>query len=487
MNRFLPFVLSFLDIRNLPWRFLSFVLGPLGFTVQPTSMSKLLDSYVTRLEETTDRLQDDIISLRNEQIETAIAVRQSIRNSGAGYDIEPSLSLADVVASALAQSVSDNSRQRVNAMLDVIRRTAEAAGITEDHKLSPDDLVEAVESMQQLIKNQRHAIAALTSFEVLQKDEEIKVYLWDTMVQFFYMVLNGDMAELNGLEKPAEPAPNHVAMTFRGNGFEDIEVVVRRINGKTDTQLKDEAQAELRLFKEFHSDIQKMLDARGVVVNTPSPILSEPFSSDEHLDCNALRPLPTTLDWLDDDAQCAEFCREIVRGFGFDSFAFVFARDLTDKWHHAAMSVTSMITKEAAVIVNAKTWLFSDAEFRYFTLIHESCHVIAGFMSHGQSKAEQLAWLGPDGHGPLWLSLMETCGAPPSFRHDKSFYHREDVLQSLFPRRPLRADCPGCQGVFPLSPGMTKKALTCTTCPDTLLQPRDLPPPTGYRQVYKYP
>lgn len=199
-----------------------------------------------------------------------------------------------------------------------------------------------------------------------------------------------------------------------------------------------------------------------------------------------LRPLPTTLSWLDDDRECEEFAKSLIQRLGFKDFALSFGRYPLD-WHVPAMAVTRFEAYQGAILVNQKTWPMATGLFRYRALIHEACHTASIFMLSGHSVAEREAWLGPTGHGPLWVSLMQTFGCPPDFRHNRRFYYREDVMAAIFPRRPHRADCWACNGAFALSIGMTHQPRWCPACDASVLQLRDLPQPDGQPIRYRYP
>lgn len=199
-----------------------------------------------------------------------------------------------------------------------------------------------------------------------------------------------------------------------------------------------------------------------------------------------LRPLPSTVSWLDDDAQCADFARSLIQRLGFKDFKLSFNR-FQMHWKVPAMAVTTFEAYQSVIVANAKTWPFCSPLFRYRALIHEACHTASVFMLSGTAEAEREAWLGPDGHGPLWVSLMDHFGCPPDYRHDRRFYQREDVMQAVFPRRPHRADCDNCRGVFALSPAQTKKPQLCPICPAEVLRLRGLDQPSGKAVRYRYP
>lgn len=199
-----------------------------------------------------------------------------------------------------------------------------------------------------------------------------------------------------------------------------------------------------------------------------------------------LRPLPETISWLGDEEECQRFAAEIVGAFGFKPRALIVGLSAL-KWHQSALAVSNAQTMEAAILLNKDTWPLSDTLFRYRLLIHEACHVVAFFMSQGMCELEREAWLGEDGHGPLWQSLMVLCGVPPKYRRPASFYYREDVLQLLFPKRIHRGRCTSCKAIFPLTKTQTTHRVGCARCGSQVEVVGGRTPMKGKLQRFVYP
>ena len=146
------------------------------------------------------------------------------------------------------------------------------------------------------------------------------------------------------------------------------------------------------------------------------------------------------------------------------------------RWHHAAMALVAREKLEAAIVVNSKTWPLSSRVFKYRALIHEACHVVSIFMVQHLSEMEREAWLGADGHGPLWRDLMQMLGCPADYRHDKGLYWR-----------PHRADCRSCGAVHPVTHKQARTPLLLLFLPQRAAVAARSPPTYRENPVVQIP
>ncbi len=269
-------------------RVVAFVAGLLGFSVAPKGDDALISSYVKRLEETVKGLAQDLREAFDERRATEQAVKTAIYQAGVNReDLDDGLSVSDTVAQAISVVVADRSTQRVNQLTDLVKRIAIAHGFNEDDRPSEAQLFDAIQSLHDCNAQNERMIRALTDFEVMKEDGVVQGRMINVMTHFLLLMLNGGLKET-----PHAPAQNHVTFQIgpRDEDGSGIEVMVRRINGKTDTQVRQEVEAKLAAALDTIDNLEFVIRSLEALQYSDDTVTSTslPFANDEQFPCTPL-------------------------------------------------------------------------------------------------------------------------------------------------------------------------------------------------------